>query len=590
MFTFKLQELIHRFEEGAGARVVRGLLLAFAFIGVALLYDSFCFRNLNTQEAMDSAQLARNIAEGNGFTTKFVRPFSMYLISRERADRNPLIKEEHPDVANAPLYPLLLAPIVKLTPRQDLTAHKVFSIARSDLAIAIFNQIMLLIALGLVYVLARRWFDRSVAIIAALLFGLTELYWRFSISGLSTNVLLVLVLLLALCLARLEEGSRVQAPKGRLIFLTLLSGVLLGAIGLTRYSCAFLIVPAVAFVALFITQSRSLLITLMIAVFVVCLAPWIARNWTMTGVPFGVASYAPAEQTRLFPEDRLQRSLHPELTQMQSGDYFRKLVVNTRAVITNELPRIGGNWLWAFFLAGLLLRFRNPTLSRMRWFVIIALVTLIPVQALVRTQNWTASPDVNSENLLVVLSPLVLIFGTGVFFVLLDSLEFPSQTARYGAWSGFTLVMSLPLAFTLLPPHPSPVSYPPYFPPYVQQIGRWLGPRDLIMSDVPAAVAWYGRSQAVATTIMGRDEFTEIHDFQKPIRALYLTSVTTERKFLANWMGGDKGGWESFVFETVAKHEVPTGFPLKHANTSLFRDGQILLMDYERWRGARKDL
>jgi hypothetical protein len=38
------------------------------------------YRNLATQEAMDSAQLARNIAEGKGYTTLFIRPFSLYLV------------------------------------------------------------------------------------------------------------------------------------------------------------------------------------------------------------------------------------------------------------------------------------------------------------------------------------------------------------------------------------------------------------------------------------------------------------------------------------------------------------------------------
>ena len=29
---------------------------------------------------MDAAQLARNIAEGKGYTTLFIRPFSLYLV------------------------------------------------------------------------------------------------------------------------------------------------------------------------------------------------------------------------------------------------------------------------------------------------------------------------------------------------------------------------------------------------------------------------------------------------------------------------------------------------------------------------------
>ena len=32
------------------------------------------FRGLNSPQAMDQAQIAREIASGNGFTTKFIRP------------------------------------------------------------------------------------------------------------------------------------------------------------------------------------------------------------------------------------------------------------------------------------------------------------------------------------------------------------------------------------------------------------------------------------------------------------------------------------------------------------------------------------
>ena len=45
-------------------------------------YNWRSFRNLGTQEAMDAAQVARNLAEGRGFTTQFIRPFSIYLVKK----------------------------------------------------------------------------------------------------------------------------------------------------------------------------------------------------------------------------------------------------------------------------------------------------------------------------------------------------------------------------------------------------------------------------------------------------------------------------------------------------------------------------
>src|ERR1043165_7051868 len=101
MFVLRLQELIHKFEEGSGARAVRWIFLAASFAALAVFYDAACFRNMATEEAMDAAQLARNIAEGKGFTTQVIQPLGIYLLARHRSDHSALLKEGHPDLANA---------------------------------------------------------------------------------------------------------------------------------------------------------------------------------------------------------------------------------------------------------------------------------------------------------------------------------------------------------------------------------------------------------------------------------------------------------------------------------------------------------
>src|SRR5687768_4973934 len=122
-----LQEVIHKIEVAGGVRYVRYILTFLAAVFLIMLYNLRVARNMSTQEAMDSAQLARNIADGKGYTTSFIRPFSMYLISREnheqlgmpattRAADYSRIKEAHPDIANPPVYPVLLAGLMKILP------------------------------------------------------------------------------------------------------------------------------------------------------------------------------------------------------------------------------------------------------------------------------------------------------------------------------------------------------------------------------------------------------------------------------------------------------------------------------------------
>jgi 4-amino-4-deoxy-L-arabinose transferase-like glycosyltransferase len=592
--TMRLQEWIHRMEVGGGTKYMRGLLVVFGFIAVAALYDSLCFRHFANAEAMDAAQLARNIAQGKGYTTFCVRPFSMKLTREHRTDKSTLLKEGHRDISNAPVYPLILAPLMWAAPAPgDLTAVKGgFSVYLPEMLIAFLNQLLFGFGALLLFRLALGWFDQTVAWTSSILFVLTELYWRFSVSGLSTMLLIDLVLLLVWLLSRFERGHRENAQTGRLFACAAAVGAVTGLAMLTRYSLGWLIIPVMVFTAWCSSRRRIAFTATVFVAFAIVAVPWLVRTTALSGWPFGTATFAVIEETRLFPADTLQRSLAPAFTglpghrwQLVAG-VVEKVVTNTREIITAELPRLGGTWLSAFFLVGLFVRFQNVNLNRLRWFVVGALVVMIPVQALTRTHLSTEVPQVNSENLLVLFSPLALVFGVGLFFVLFESWSLPTPALRYAVIAGFALLISLPLLLAFVPPRPPPVSAP-YLPPRVQQVAYYLNEREMLMSDVPWAVGWYGERQSVWLTRNWRTEFFEISDYQKVVNGLYISTRTTDRKFLSSWFAGENQGWGTFMLQTFAAREVPSGFPLKHSPEGLFANGELLLMDRDRWSAPR---
>src|SRR5262249_19635984 len=145
----------------------------------------------------------------------------------------------------------------------------------------------------------------------------------------------------------------------------------------------------------------------------------------VSGTPFGTAGFAVMENNSVFPENRLERSLEPNLHRVVLGEYSHKLLGGLRQIVSNDLPKLGGSWISALFLVGLLVGFRNPAIRRLRYFLIGSLVMLVLAQALGRTHLSDASPEINSENLLVLLAPLVFVFGVSLFFVLLDQLQLP---------------------------------------------------------------------------------------------------------------------------------------------------------------------
>ena len=592
--TMRLQEWIHRLELGGGVRYLRWLLAVVAFAAIGVVYDSLCFQNINTPEGMDAAQLGRNIAAGRGYTTLFVRPFSMRLTSQHRADKSMLLDENHRDISNAPVYPIVLSALLRVAPAMgDLASIKGFNIAPHDLFIAVLNQMLLGLAAFLVFRLASRWFDQAVAWTAFILFVLTELYWRFSVSGLSTILVMDLVLLLVWLLSRFEQCSRENATTKRLAAYAIAIGLLVGLAMLTRYSIGWLIVPVIVFVIWSATKNRLALALAVFGAFLLMVTPWLVRNTLASGWPLGTATFAIVEETPGFPADALERSLAPSFAGLPghqwqlAGGIARKGITNLREIVANDLPRMGGNWLWAFFLVGLLVPFQNVNLRRARWFTVGAIGLLVPVQALIHTNLATESPTINSENLLAVLSPLVLIFGVGLFYVLLESLPLPTPTARYGVLSGFAVFVSMPLLLAMAPPRPRPSS-PPYYPPRLQQIAHYIDEREMFMSDIPWALAWYGNRECVSMPLNVRKDFFEINDFQKIVNGLYVSTRTTDAKFLSSWFAGDSKSWGNFLLVSLVRQEIPNGFPLKRSPVGLFSNGELLLMDRDRWSAAAR--
>ena len=599
-----IQKLIHMTEIGAGSRYLRFLMLGLAIAGLALVYNLRAYRNLATQEAMDSAQLARNIADGKGYTTLFIRPFSLYLVQSHNeakhtaapvattnADFARIKYNPHPDLANPPLYPVVLAGLMKVLPfhypvelkKPFWSNNSQFWRYQPDFQIAMFNEVLLLAVVVLTFFLARKLFDVNVAWLSVPLTLGCELLWRFSVSGLSTMVLMVIFLGLTWCVLRIEEMGREPQPRATwLLGLALAAGGLTGLGALTRYAFGWTIFPVVLFLIFFSGQRRVWHTLAALGAFVIVLTPWVIRNYAVSGTLFGTAGYAFAEGIGSFPQFQLERSVHPDVAHMLWFKmYLQKLLVNAHDILVNGLPRLGGSWASVLFLAGLLLGFRGMAVRRMRYFLLMCLGTFIVVQALGRTQLSDESPEVNSENLLVLLIPLVFCYGVSFFLTFLEQMKLPVSQLRYAIIAVFVALSCLPMIFTFLSPKASPGAYPPYYPPDIQQAAGWMKENELMMSDVPWAVAWYGQRQCVWLTLNTQNDFFAISDNLKPVQAIYLTPQTTDAKFLSDWLLAGEHNWSGFFLGAV-QNQIPSGFPLRNAPTG-FLPQRLFITDRERW-------
>jgi 4-amino-4-deoxy-L-arabinose transferase-like glycosyltransferase len=638
-----LQDIIHNLEVGGGKR---HLVFCLVFLGVVLFaggYDLRAFRNFSTQEAMDSAQLARNISDGKGYTTHFVRPFSMYLLRRHYIASHGAppagqlvdmeqVKGMHPDLANPPVYPLLLAGTMKMLGKSSPFAFK-YDINRTralwspggdfyrykpDFMIALINQGLFCLLVVLVFYIARFLFDPSVAWLSAVVLFGTELMWRFTVSGLSTILLSLIFTGLIGCLALIErEGREPKWRPGTLFWLAAASGALTGIGALTRYSIAWVILPVVVFLLLFCGRRRYLVALLSLLVFGAVLAPWLIRNYHLSGTIFGVAGYTALEHSPFFPDTLLQRSLEPDFSHINLLDLRHKLFSNLRPVICNELPRLGGSWVAAFFLVGLMVGFRNLAIRRLRYFMMGCIGLFVILQCLGRTQLSEDSPDINSENLFVLLTPMVLVYGVSLFYVLLEQINYRVSELRYVVMLLFLATAYLPALLAVFPLRNNAVSYPPYYPPAFNGIAKWLKEGELTMSDVPWAMAWYGDRQCVWLTLNCKRDFLAVNDVVKHVVLLLLTPRTLQGEVigfarsyrsvedaqeyvdkcrkegqapdpkLLERIDLEKQTWNYFCALVEMHGVIPEEFPLTKMPLGWLPD-HVVLTDWRRWEKPQK--
>jgi hypothetical protein len=259
-----------------------------------------------------------------------------------------------------------------------------------------------------------------------------------------------------------------------------------------------------------------------------------------------------------------------------------KLVHNASNLLQGDLPRLGSGWLLFLLLVGLLFGVRTSGARRLRYFTLMGLGLFLVVQALGQTQLSVISPEINSENLLVLMTPLVVIFGVAGFGALLERMSTPSLEVRLAAVLVLAALCCQPLVTNLVVAKPSPIAYPPYYPPEIRKIADWMRPDELMMSDIPWAVAWYGDRQCASLTINAQYEFNEFDIYYKHVSGLYLTLGTLDKKLLTECLQGGAASWENFVLKSVVVSQIPPKFPLRIAPYGLMTG--MFLTDQVRWQ------
>jgi 4-amino-4-deoxy-L-arabinose transferase-like glycosyltransferase len=566
-FESKIQDIVYNVDVGIGVRLIKLGLFLLVLLSIMVLYTATQFRGLKDAEAMDYAQLGRNLMNHGRLLTQNVRPASMWYLIEHSAKQDPMITA-HPDILHPPLYPLILAGGFKMFEGSFSTEKTARTFPPEQWVIVPFSHFCTILTGILVFLLARRLFDQRVALLSITLFFLSDAVWSMSISGLGIPLVMLLVtgaLHAALVSAQQHQEGRAWP---RWLIPLVLSGLLCGLAFLTRYGAAA-VVPAVALLLGWSFRSRGgRAVLIFLAVFLVVITPWLVRNQMVSGGLLGLAPYTALNGTDPVDGNLFERTLAQDLklgaviTTVQG-----KLMANLARLYNNGLRTMGDGLLVCFFLTTFFYSFAREQVRRLRWCLAVGIVLTMVLGAVFG--------DVTAR-LLHIFWPFALIYAVGFFYILLDRMQLRIPLLRMAVTTAFVLLGALPLIFTMLPPRAG-VPYPPYFPPYISHVCRMLTDDELLCTDMPWATAWYGNrnSLLLPSTL---DEFYEINDYTKRISGIYFTTLTRDREYVRTLLTGPYRTWFP-----ILEGRIPSDFPLTQG-FPLNNFDQLFLTDRPRWQ------
>jgi 4-amino-4-deoxy-L-arabinose transferase-like glycosyltransferase len=487
-----------------------------------------------------------------------------------------------PDTYNAPGYPCLLALYFHLIhPEFDQvsTAMSMTHIYSPDRWIPLLNQGFMLLSALLVFALGRRLFDDRVAWMSLVAFLGTDMVWHYTLTALSTSVLMFLVTAMLACALEIfcageacfENEDRSFAPGWLWGFA---AALLLAAACLTRLPLLVLLVPL--FVLLIAMPRASFLLFAVIALVVIGLVtPWFLHVSAVSGNPLGsnvpLLLYGQGDYAgnQIYCTTSI-----PSYEQLLRGA-IKKQTTGFRWHFEHAWNLLGANPLILLFGASILHQFKRRRTQAFHWLLFGCALVLIAVNNL-----GSATPDaIGPWNTVVVLFPCMLVIGSAFFFILLDRLNLVIRILNPLIVTSTLALTVAPLMLTLTSPSNVYYSFPPYMPPLIKAYGQFADPDEWVTSDMPWATAWYA-DRASLWLPDSISDFQNLHDSVCPTGVLLLTPVSWSQP-LSTFTTGEYRDWSPFITGLP----LPPNFPLAvHSMTAPGGPDYSLWSDRPRWQ------
>ena len=547
-----IQRTVHALETGGAAVWIRRALVVAVVITLAVIYMIKEFRGLATSQAMDQAQIARNIASGQFWKTDFVRPLAVGQL--QDAGKNVATRIWH-DTYNAPLPPFVNAFVLwpikshwKMTPREIVYA--------GDKAIAFASICMFIASLVPLYFTAKLLFDQRLAVLATGLVLLCDTIWQYSLSGLPQMLMLLIFNATIYVLVRAVQAQYQGGTVG--IWLALV-GFGFGLLALSHALTIWIFLAALIF-SFFFFRPRGWAAVIVLGMFMLLYTPWLVRNYIVCGNPMGIAMYSVLDGIMVSEAGHMRR-VDLNLEDVGPGHFRSKIVRNVIGQANRIFEHLGWSVVAMMFFAALLHIFKRPETSIMRWMIFVMWAAAFFGMSLYGI-NEEQGVAANQLHLLFV--PIMTCFGLAYLLVQWNRMEMDIRVARIGFIALLFILCSIPMLITISPGgSKGGVRWPPYVPPYISVLNDWMRPEEIIASDMPWAISWYAdrRSLWLPDSVK---TFTQFHDYGvvgAPVNGLYLTPISGSQNKLADILKGEYRDWAAVILRSVDVNK----FPLKWA-------------------------
>jgi hypothetical protein len=557
-------------EELSAAMMIRRALFLVLLIGLTFFYLALDFRGLNTPQGIDQAQIARELARGNNFSTKFIRPLSLKQTElanpvKEGAKLGVSLKD-FPDIYHAPLNPMLNS--LLLLPFSDYFEYDGESqIFILDQVIAAGSMLLLLCSIGVSYLLVSRIFDQKIGGVTALLMLLCEHLWKFSQTGLPQMLMLFLFSFAMYFFYKAIENH----VAGRPVYLWIaLTGGFFGLLALAHWITIWIFFGLLIFAAVYF-KPRGIMAAIMFGIFFVIIIPWGIRNADVSGTVAGSGKYIFYAGMGGESEGTIMRNYNPDEDPPVFDGFLRKMVLAALPQLNDLYVYLGSIVVAPLFFVSLLHPFKRQEIGHFRWCILLMWVFAALGMALFGLDEGAL--DSNQLNVLFI--PLMTAYGLAFLSVLWARLSLPVQLPLVGNGHLIlaVIISSLPLLLTLPWDIRTGImagsdtklknNYP-YFPSIFYAAVSDLDKGDpagskaeIVASDAPWAVAWY--TDRIALWLPKSDaQFRAIATAaelrRQPVKRVLLTPLAMHANFGRDILAGE---WSAYRAEIIrGSHEL----------------------------------